>query len=121
MRLTRPTDRQAGCDHDPQRPWSHTWTDDGRRICWQPDTATRCAVDAERHDQALPPALARRYGLGEHEFWVAWTRAEVVAKLRDEPILALLDREGITPRVPETWQIHTITMTNITVSYGVTA
>lgn len=119
MRLTRPADRRADCDHDPNRAWSHTWTDDGRRICWQPECDKPFAVDAERHDQPVPAALAARFGLAGREFWVAWTRAEVIAKLRDQPILALLDHEGLTPRIPATWRIRTTDVTDITVSYGV--
>ncbi|MGJ3510064.1 hypothetical protein [Enemella sp. A6] len=121
MRLSRPVSRSSGCDHDPSRVWSHSWTDDGRRLCWQPDLEGRFAVDVERNTQPVPASLAARFGLEPASFWVAWTRAEVVAKLRDQPILALVNNEGLSPRLPKNAQLRTESVGDITFSYGVAA
>ena len=83
----RGTTCPGGCLH------IHSDTTDGRRWCWRParpEPGVRYAVDVEL--TANPPAaLARRLPSGE-DFWRAWTRLEVVAKLLDTPVLTLLGR-----------------------------
>lgn len=84
---------------------AHSWTDDGRRVCWRPDdfvaglapseTRGRAAVDVERTCAQVPPSLARRWPAPSEEFWSAWTRTEVLAKLGDVPVLAWLARYGL--------------------------
>jgi hypothetical protein len=70
---------------------THSRLADGRRVCWSPDglgDGVGFAIDAELAGQAVPPALGRRTGTLDPEwFWPAWTRAEVGAKLFDVPIL----------------------------------
>ncbi|MEO3773190.1 hypothetical protein [Micromonospora sp. B9E7] len=60
--------------------------DDGRCVGWYgpPTPGWRVAIDAERADAPVPPALARRFGTGD--FWARWTRAECCCKLADVPI-----------------------------------
>lgn len=96
--VTRPAHRTAGCDHEPDRPWAHSWTADGRRVCWRPDLAApvRIAVDAEVVDQPVPAALGRRHLVPAPQFWRDWTAAEVSAKLTDTPILLWLQDHGFT-------------------------
>lgn len=72
----------------------HSWTADGRRVCWQTRAAS-AAVDAEQWTATVPEPLARRWPLPQTEFWTAWTRAEVHAKLLDTPILTWLSRVGL--------------------------
>lgn len=77
------------------------------------------AVDAERADQAVPPALARRTGIPDPAtFWPAWTRAEVVAKLTGEPILLLVRRAGLPLDVPAGIEMTTIERDGLVISLG---
>ncbi|MGL5865284.1 MAG: hypothetical protein ACRCYX_05330 [Dermatophilaceae bacterium] len=73
---------------------THSRTADGRVVCWSvpPADGERVAVDAECVGAASPPALARRWSIGDG-FEAAWTATEVVAKLTDIPVL-LLARHG---------------------------
>lgn len=69
--------------------------DDGRCVGWYgpPAPGWRVAVDAERADAPVPPALARRFGTGD--FWARWTRAECCCKLADVPVAAWWRRHGL--------------------------
>ncbi|MDU7361556.1 MAG: hypothetical protein E7L00_10165 [Propionibacteriaceae bacterium] len=83
----RGTSCSGGCLH------IHSYTADGIRWCWRParpERRVRYAVDVEL-EVAPPPALARRLRTDE-DFWRAWTRLEVVAKLLDVPALTLVGR-----------------------------
>jgi len=73
----------------------HSWTSDGRRVCWNPGAGVVGAVDAESRHARVPASLARRYPLPRPDFWVAWTRAEVHAKLLGVPILSWLKAHGL--------------------------
>ena len=66
----------------------HSYTSDGIRWCWQDADPAREAIDVEL-PTAAPPAVGARYD-GDEDFWVAWTRLEVVAKLTDTPMLTLV-------------------------------
>ncbi|MEU8162878.1 hypothetical protein ACX27O_21780 [Micromonospora sp. SD19] len=70
--------------------------DDGRCVGWYgpPVPGWRVAIDAERADAPVPPALARRFGTGD--FWARWTRAECCCKLADVPITLWWRRHGLT-------------------------
>ncbi|MGV9212383.1 hypothetical protein ACTFTM_11035 [Micromonospora sp. RB23] len=70
--------------------------DDGRCVGWYgpPVPGWRVAVDAERADAPVPPALARRFGAGD--FWARWTRAECCCKLVEVPIATWWRRHGLT-------------------------
>lgn len=77
---------------------AHSWTVDGRRVCWRNadfPTGRGLAVDAEQTHAPVPPSLAARWALPPARFWTAWTRAEVHAKLLDVPILAWLQGHGL--------------------------
>ena len=78
----------------------HSYTADGTRWCWQGAVRGRAAIDAEVSTVAPPPHLAAR-ARDVDDFWVEWTRLEVVAKLTDTPVLALLARHGLPTPVPE--------------------
>ncbi|MET8308665.1 MULTISPECIES: hypothetical protein [unclassified Micromonospora] len=69
--------------------------DDGRCVGWYgpPTAGWRVAVDAERADAPVPPALARRFGTAD--FWARWTRAECCCKLADVPVALWWRRYGL--------------------------
>ncbi|WP_410821231.1 hypothetical protein [Micromonospora sp. 050-3] len=69
--------------------------DDGRCVGWYgpPAPGWRVAIDAERADAPVPPALARRFGAGD--FWARWTRAECFCKLADVPIATWWRSHGL--------------------------
>lgn len=89
--------------------------DDDRVVVWHPDGhlddypegalpgpsfsgVARIAVDAERLAQPVPRALRSQYDAADdREFWFRWTRAEVLAKLTDTPILTMLGSHGLPP------------------------
>lgn len=104
--MTRPPTRQADCDHDPAHPWAHSWTADGRRVCWRPalPPGTAVAVDAELADQPVPPSLHRRHPVAAEQFWRDWTRTEVAAKLAGIPVLVWIARYGFTAGQGRTWR-----------------
>jgi hypothetical protein len=70
--------------------------DDGRCVGWYgpPADGWRVALDSERADAQVPPALARRFG--QSDFWARWTRAEALCKLADVPVLTWWRRYGLT-------------------------
>lgn len=74
-------------------PASYDWKN--TRFIWQPAhiAGTRFAFDVERLDTP-PPDLSLPCELPD--FLRAWTRLEVLAKLTDEPVLALARREALT-------------------------
>lgn len=91
----RGTNCPGGCLH------IHSYTSDGLRWCWRParlEPGVRYAVDVEL-EVAPPPALARRLRTDE-DFWHAWTRLEVVAKLLDTPVLTLVGRGQLGAPAP---------------------
>lgn len=66
--------------------------DDGRVAVWDPPLPPHVlrAVDAERR-RRVPEHLVRAPVVeGAEDFWVAWTRLEVIAKLLDHPVVTLL-------------------------------
>ncbi|MEU1244579.1 hypothetical protein ABZ388_29865, partial [Micromonospora parva] len=75
---------------------TRSYVDDGRCVGWYgpPVPGWRVAIDAERADAPVPPALARRFGTGD--FWARWTRAECCCKLADVPITLWWRRHGLT-------------------------
>lgn len=100
-----------------QGPRSHLA--DGRIVSWTspPPRGLRLAIDAEITDQPVPPALARRFGIGDpRRFWPAWTAVEVSCKLRDVPVLIWLRHRGLAPD-PEIWT-RTLYLKDVTVTWG---
>ncbi|MEH0823489.1 MULTISPECIES: hypothetical protein [unclassified Micromonospora] len=90
--------------------------DDGRCVGWYgpPTPGWRVAVDAERADADVPPALAHRFGRAD--FWARWTRAESLCKLADAPVAAWWRRHGLavppdTPAVWRTLRLHDLVVT----------
>lgn len=76
---------------------------DRRGVAWTAlsPNGSRLAVDAELIDQRIPPAVLQRAHLSlddvdAREVWRRWTQAEVVAKLRDIPILMWLREYRLT-------------------------
>lgn len=59
-------------------------------MCWRPAAPGHFAVDAERADEPVPETLGRRFDGTPEQFRLAWTRAEVLAKLHDTPIVMWL-------------------------------
>jgi hypothetical protein len=95
---------------------SRSHTADFRTVGWYgpPPAGYRLAVDAERRDAGVPPALGSRYGTVD--FWPRWTRAESLCKAYDMPILRWLRRYGldVPPDRPAVWR--TLTIDDLTVS-----
>jgi hypothetical protein len=88
---------------------------DGRQVVWEPARRSgRIACDAELADQDAPQALAARFGLEARDFAVAWTRAEVAAKLTGTPILCRLRSHGLAAPA----SIRTRIVGDVVVSYG---
>lgn len=121
--IDEPESRPAPCEADCCG--AHSWTADGRRVCWRPgrDLLTRqVAIDAEVTTQSVPSPMQRRWRLSREDFWASWTRAEVQAKLHDVPILAWLTRHGLTGRAGsdrdhvQTWSAH---VDDLTICVGV--
>lgn len=95
--IDAPESRPAPCETDCRG--AHSWTGDGRRVCWRPGpdlVIHQVAVDAEVTTQPVPSPMQRRWQLSREDFWPSWTRAEVHAKLHDVPILAWLTRHRLT-------------------------
>ncbi|MFI7606199.1 hypothetical protein ACIBTV_13845 [Micromonospora sp. NPDC049366] len=69
--------------------------DDGRCVGWHGPLAPgwRVVIDAERADNPVPAALARRFGSAD--FWARWTRAECFCKLADVPVATWWRRYGL--------------------------
>lgn len=69
-----------------------SYLDDGRQVVCDSPQALVC--DAERYDRAVRTGVAHRYCLPETnpDFAIAWTRAETIAKLIDEPVVTVLPR-----------------------------
>lgn len=88
-------------------------------MCWRPDGSSpdALAVDAERIDQPVPPALGRRHPVGQQRFWRDWTAAEASAKLSGTPILQWIADRGFTA-LPE---IRTVLVDDLVVSGGAVA
>lgn len=89
--------------HPPGSPRSglaRSYLADGRMVSWSPTpvpAGVRLAVDAEITWQPVPRALAERFGISEPAtFWPLWTQVEVSCKLADVPLLAWLQRHGLT-------------------------
>lgn len=85
-----------------------SYLDDGTQVVWEPEFGlaedARIAIDAERFDRPVPPALrARACIAGRLEFYAAWTRVEVAAKLADVPVLEWLREEGWSDQVEGTY------------------
>lgn len=111
-----------------------SYLSDGRGVGWDPpSTASRwqAALDAERLDQRVPPALRRLAGRGRgldptalppEVLWQQWTRAEVLAKLLDVPILTWIGRHGLTlpERLPTPLPVAvcTLRVEDVVVSLG---
>ncbi|MFG1883698.1 hypothetical protein [Micromonospora sp. NPDC049102] len=92
--------------------------DDGRCVGWYgpPVPGWRVAVDAERADAPVPPALARRFGAGD--FWARWTRAECCCKLADVPIATWWRRHGLGTPVDGTILWRTLRVADLVVTIG---
>ncbi|MEV0806037.1 hypothetical protein [Micromonospora sp. NPDC050200] len=94
--------------------------DDGRCVGWYGPSAPgwRVAVDAERADAEVPPALARRFGPAD--FWPRWTRAESLCKLADVPVAAWWRRHGLAvpPGTPAVWRTLRVGDLVVTVAFA---
>lgn len=78
----------------------HSYTDDDVRWCWRPEALPGPgAIDVELPTTPPPPLAARLQG--DEDFWRAWTRLEVVAKLTDTPVLTLVGRGQLGLPAPE--------------------
>ncbi|MFI6242985.1 hypothetical protein ACIBEF_24230 [Micromonospora sp. NPDC050795] len=96
--------------------------DDGRCVGWYGPSVPgwRVAIDAERADAPVPPALARRFGT--NDFWARWTRAECYCKLADMPVASWWHRHGLgTPADgPAVWRTLRLADLVITVGFAPT-
>lgn len=92
--------------------------DDGRCVGWYgpPVPGWRVAIDAERADAAVPPALARRFGVAD--FWARWTRAECCCKLADVPVAAWWRRYGLGAPADGSAVWRTLRMADLVVTVG---
>lgn len=95
----------------------HSYTADGARWCWQGAVRGRDAIDAEVATATPPPHLARR-ACDVDDFWAEWTRLEVVAKLTDTPVLALLGRHGLPTPVPAGIELAHLRLGDTLVCHG---
>ncbi|BDZ58894.1 hypothetical protein FB554_2090 [Barrientosiimonas humi] len=98
---------------------------DGRVVAWDvtPPPGWSVAVDAELEGQQLSDLVRRRAGLpvgtGQAQTLVAWTQAEVMAKLLDVPILLRLKEFGLgladlgehEPVALHSWAMHGLILT----------
>lgn len=80
-------------DRTSPHPASYDWKN--TRFVWRPAhvAGTRFAFDVERLDT---PAPQLELPCELPDFLRAWTRLEVLAKLTDEPVLALARREALS-------------------------
>ncbi|MDQ2849357.1 MAG: hypothetical protein M3Y49_01265 [Actinomycetota bacterium] len=77
-----------------------TYLPDGRAVVWAAphEAGTAHAVDAEPAYARVSSRLARRVGSDDPVVvWTLWTRAEVIAKLFDLPLLSWLAWPGLMP------------------------
>ena len=91
----RDTHCPGGCLH------IHSYTSDGLRWGWRParlEPGVRYAVDVELTTE--PPAVFARRLRSDEDFWHAWTKLEVVAKLLDTPVLTLVGRGQLGAPAP---------------------
>jgi hypothetical protein len=80
---------------------------DGRVVGWYGEPGR--VIDAEISAQAVPPALAGRFGT--EDFWGRWTRAECAAKAADVPLVVWLAEHGLGPVAgAETVEIDGVTV-----------
>lgn len=94
----------------------HSYTSDGIRWCWQGADPAREAIDVEL-PTATPRAVGSRYD-GDEDFWLVWTRLEVVAKLTNTPILVLVARGGLDRPAPEDIAIEHVSIDGAIVALG---
>ncbi|WP_328650047.1 hypothetical protein OG598_16820 [Micromonospora sp. NBC_00330] len=92
--------------------------DDGRCVGWYgPSTpGWRVAIDAERADAPVPPALARRFGAAD--FWARWTRAECCCKLADVPVAAWWRRHGLGTQAAGSAVWRTLRLADLVLTVG---
>ncbi|MEU7925635.1 hypothetical protein [Micromonospora sp. NPDC049107] len=92
--------------------------DDGRCVGWYgpPVPGWRVAVDAERANAPVPPALARHFGVAD--FWARWTRAECCCKLVDVPIATWWRRHGLGTPVNVAILWSTLRVADLVVTVG---
>ncbi|MFC5923476.1 hypothetical protein [Micromonospora vulcania] len=92
--------------------------DDGRCVGWYgpPAPGWRVAIDGERAEAPVPPALARRFGAGD--FWARWTRAECCCKLADVPIATWWRWHGLGTPADGTALWRTLRTADLVVTVG---
>ncbi|GIJ27314.1 hypothetical protein Vqi01_24760 [Micromonospora qiuiae] len=92
---------------------------DGRCVGWYgpPVPGWRVAIDAERADVPVPPALARSFGATD--FWVRWTRTECLAKLTDIPVATWWHRYGLSAPPGTSWRWRTLHLADLAVTVTV--
>ncbi|WP_093248223.1 hypothetical protein [Tessaracoccus oleiagri] len=95
----------------------HSYTSDGIRWCWQGADAAREAIDVELPTAPPPAAVAARYE-GDEDFWLAWTRLEVVAKLTDTPMLTLVARGDLGRPAPSDIAVEHLFLDGAVVALG---
>ncbi|TNH29705.1 hypothetical protein FHG89_11395 [Micromonospora orduensis] len=98
---------------------TRSYLDDGRCVGWSgpPAPGWRVAIDAERADAPVPPALARRFG--GTDFWARWTRAECCCKLADVPVVAWWRRYGLGTPSDGAALWRTLRLADLVVTVGV--
>ncbi|MEV1154581.1 hypothetical protein AB0J27_04110 [Micromonospora chokoriensis] len=92
--------------------------DDGRCVGWYGPTVPgwRVAIDAERADAPVPPALGRRFGV--QDFWARWTRAECCCKLADVPVAAWWRLHGLGTPADGSAVWRTLRVADLVVTVG---
>ncbi|MDG4837862.1 hypothetical protein O7631_15175 [Micromonospora sp. WMMD967] len=92
--------------------------DDGRCVGWYgpPTPGWRVAIDAERADAPVPPALGRRFGV--QDFWARWTRTECCCKLADVPVAAWWRLHGLGTPAGGSAVWHTLRVADLVVTVG---
>jgi hypothetical protein len=111
-RSGRPNPCGTGCEG------AHCYTSNGRRLCWRPGTAGTFAIDAELLGQEVAEVFRRRWNGSAREFWVAWTRAEVCAKLTDTPILVWVQHHGLRAPLGLPVRVVHAELDGLTVCFG---
>jgi hypothetical protein len=106
----------------PASPSARSYDSTGRVLTWIPAAGLRgCKIACDLEDTRRPPLpqMMARYGARDaRQFLIAWTRCEVIAKLRNFPVLCCLARHGLTPPLAEGMSVVTLELGEKVVSLG---